>query len=94
MDIINITNGNENEERMVKIMGGKVIETDSEKLIRTGMQQGIQQGQIHTIIELGREDGLNDEVILNRLKNKGGLSLKEAKMCMETYEERMKSLFY
>jgi hypothetical protein len=46
------------------------------------------------IIELGREDGLEDEVILNRLKNKGGLSLKEAKMCMETYEERMKSLFY
>ena len=43
MDIINITNGNENEERMVKIMGGKVIETEYEKLIRKGMQQGIQK---------------------------------------------------
>ncbi len=79
--ITHITNGNENEERLVKIMGGRVIETESEKLIR--------QGQIRMIIELGREDGLEDEVILNRLKKKAGLSLEEAKACMETYGEQM-----
>ena len=32
--ITHITNGNQNEERLVNIMGGTVIETESEKLIR------------------------------------------------------------
>ena len=38
--ITHITNGNKNEERLVNIMGGTVIETESEKLISQGMRQG------------------------------------------------------
>ena len=91
--ITHITNGNENEERLVNIMGGTVIETESEKLIRRGKQQGVQQGmrqgQIRMIIELGREDGLDEEVILKRLSSKIGLSPEEARECMETYGKQM-----
>lgn len=38
--ITHITNGNQNEERLVDIMGGIVIETESEKLIRQGKSVG------------------------------------------------------
>ena len=69
----------------MKIMGGTVIETESEKLIRRGKQQG----QIRMIIELGREDGLDEEVILKRLSSKIGLSPEEARECMETYGKQM-----
>jgi hypothetical protein len=37
--ITHITNGNKNEERLVNIMGGTVIETESEKLIRKGKEE-------------------------------------------------------
>ena len=37
--ITHITNGNQNEERLVNIMGGTVIETESEKLIRKGSEK-------------------------------------------------------
>lgn len=40
--ITHITNGNQNEERLVNIMGGTVIETESEKLIRKGSEAGEQ----------------------------------------------------
>jgi hypothetical protein len=38
--ITHITNGNKNEERLVNIMGGTVLETESEKLIRRGREEG------------------------------------------------------
>jgi hypothetical protein len=38
--ITQITNGNNNEKRLVHIMGGTVIETESEKLIRKGQMAG------------------------------------------------------
>ena len=43
--ITHITNGNQNEERLVSIMGGTVIETESERLIS--------QGKAQLLIELG-----------------------------------------
>ncbi len=39
-----ITNRNKNEERLVNVMGGRVIETESERLMRQGMEQGMRQG--------------------------------------------------
>ena len=39
--ITHITNGNEMEERLVKIMGGIVLETESERLLRVGREEGI-----------------------------------------------------
>ena len=56
--ITHITNGNKNEERLVNVMGGTIIETESEKWMRQGiqkgMQQGLQQGQVKMLIELGQ----------------------------------------
>ena len=79
--ITHITNGNKNEERLVNIMGGVIIETESERLMREGMYQG----KVQMIIELGQEDGLSDEAILSRLQDKIGLSLEDAKAYFEQY---------
>ena len=72
--ITHITNGNQNEERLVNIMGGTVIETESEKLIRKGSEAG----GAKQIIEMGQEFGLDDAAILERLQGKLGLSLEKA----------------
>ena len=68
--ITHITNGNENEERLVNIMGGTVIETESEKIVKRAKAQ--------MIIEIGQEDGLDDAMILKRLQEKIGVSLERA----------------
>ena len=62
-------------------MGGVIIETESERLMREGMYQG----KVQMIIELGQEDGLSDEAILSRLQDKIGLSLEDAKAYLEQY---------
>ena len=79
--ITHITNGNKNEERLVNIMGGTVIETESEKLIRKGREAG----KAEEIIEMGQEFGLDDAAILKRLQEKIGLSLETAAAYLEQY---------
>ena len=76
--ITHITDGNENEERLVSIMGGTVIETESERLIRKGKMEGKIEGKIETIIEMGQEDGLSEEIILKKLQDKVGLAPEKA----------------
>ncbi len=72
--ITHITNGNKNEERLVDIMGGVVIETESDKI------------KIRTIIEMGQEVGLADSEILKKLQDKIiGLPLKRAEAYLEQY---------
>lgn len=87
--IVHITNGNEYEEGLVNIMGGTVIETDSEKLINREISQGISlgmlQGQAKMIIELNQEAGIADEVILKQMKEKLSLSEKEATAFLKQY---------
>ena len=75
--ITHITNGNQNEERLVNIMGGTVIETESEKIIRNTKAQ--------MIIEMVQEVGLDDEAILKSLQEKVGLSLEKATAYLEQY---------
>ncbi|EOS27885.1 hypothetical protein C804_03870 [Lachnospiraceae bacterium A4] len=75
--ITHITNGNKNEERLVNIMGGTIIETESERVIK--------QSKAQMIVELGQEDGIEDNVILERLQNKAGLSLEKAKIYLATF---------
>lgn len=87
--ITHITDGNKNEERLVNIMGGTVIETESEKLIRIGKTQGMQQGRIQMLIELGHENGLEDAVILRKLQDKAGLSMEQAAACLEQYGKNL-----
>ncbi|MEY8392924.1 hypothetical protein AALA98_16535 [Lachnospiraceae bacterium 45-W7] len=83
--ITHITNGNKNEERLVNVMGGTVVETESEKLVRRGIRQGIYQGKTQMIIELGKEYGLGDAEILKSLQKKLGLSMEDAAACLEQY---------
>ena len=54
--ITHITNGNKNEERLVNVMGGTIIETESEKWMR--------RGQAKMIVELGQEDGLDRKSVV------------------------------
>ena len=83
--ITHITNGNKNEERLVNIMGGTIIETESEKLIRWGMCQG----RAEMIIEIGREDGLDDATILKRIQEKISCSLEEATAYLNQYGKQL-----
>lgn len=63
---------------MVNIMGGTVIETESDKI------------KIRTIIELGQEVGLEDSEILKKLKEKIiGLPLTRAKVYLAQYGKRL-----
>ena len=82
-------------------MGGTVIETESEKLIKKGMQQGIQQGmqqgiqqgiyqgKAQIIIEMGQEEGMDDATILKRLQDKVGLSVEQATVYLEKYGKQL-----
>ena len=99
--ITHITNGNENEERLVNIMGGTVIETESERLIRKGREagkaegkaEGIEagkaEGKAEELVEMGQEFGLDDAAILKRLQEKIGLSLEKAAAYLEQYGKQL-----
>lgn len=54
------------EGELSNIMGGAIIETKSERLIRLG--------KTRMIVVLGQEYGLNDEEILKQLQEKIGVS--------------------
>ena len=59
-------------------MGGTVIETESDKI------------KIRTIIEIGQEDGLDDETILKRLQEKIiGLPLNRAEAYLKQYGKQL-----
>ena len=87
--MIHITNGNKSEERLVNIMGGTVIETESEKLIRRGIEAGRAEGKAEEIIEMGQEFGLDDAAILKRLQERIGLSLETAVAYLEKYGKQL-----
>ena len=59
--ITHITDGNKSEERLVNVMGGTVIETESERLVRVGKEEGISIGKKEGI-SIGREDGMRSLV--------------------------------
>lgn len=83
--ITHIANGNESEERLVNIMGGTVIETESEKLIRKGRESG----KAEEIIEMGQEFGLDNAAILHRLQERVGLSPEAAAAYLEQYGKQL-----
>lgn len=65
--------------------GGTIIETESEKLIRQGISQGMRQGQAKMAIEIGQEDGLDEAAILRKLQDKIDMSAEEAEEYMKEY---------
>ena len=74
-------------------MGGIVIETESEKLIRKGREAGEIKGRVEgraeQIIEMGREFGLDDASILKRMQDKIGLSLEQATVYLEQFGKQL-----
>ena len=79
--ITHITNGNINEGRLVNIMGGTVIETESERLRR--------EGKMQMLIEMGQEEGLDDAVIIKRLQEKIGVSFETATAYLAQYGKQL-----
>lgn len=62
----------------MNIMGGTVIETESDKI------------KIQLIVELGQEDGLDDAAILKRLQEKIiGLPLNRAEAYLRQYGKQL-----
>ena len=70
-------------------MGGTVIETESERLIRKGRELGEIKGRAEQIIEMGREFGLDDASILKRMQDKIGLSLEQATVYLEQFGKQL-----
>ncbi len=60
--ITHIADGNKNEERLVQVMGGTIMETESERLLREGMEKGIKKG-----IEKGINHGQDRILTLNNI---------------------------
>lgn len=58
-----ITNGNHNEERLVNIMDGTVLELESERVTK--------QSKAQMIVELGQEYGLDDGEIMKQMQEWG-----------------------
>lgn len=91
--ITHITDGNQNEERLVHIMGGTIIETESEKLIRIGKAEGKaegkQEGKAQMLIEISLEEGLDHSVILEKLQDKIGMTFEQANAFLEQYGEQL-----
>lgn len=81
----------------MNIMGGTVIETESEKLIRKGRAEGRMEGRMEgkaegkaeEIIGMGQEFGLDDAAILKRLQEKIGISFEMATAYLERYGRRL-----
>ena len=77
--ITHITNGNRNEERLVNVMGGTVIETESERLRREGREQGIEQEKLDAAMRM-LEDG---NLTLEKIALYSGLSVEEVEKLTE-----------
>ena len=65
----------------VNVMGGTVIETESERLRK--------EGEAKMLIEMGREYGLDDATILKRMQDKIGLSLERANIYLNQYGKQL-----
>ena len=72
--ITHITDGNKSEERLVNVMGGTVIESESERLVRIGKEKGLSEG-ISIGEERGKENGIRSSV---ELCQEFGLSISDA----------------
>jgi ribosome-binding factor A len=76
-----------------ELMSGAMIQTEARKIRDegielgriAGVEQGRNEGKAQMLIEVSREDGLDDATILNRLQKKIGLSLEAATSYLEQY---------
>ena len=75
--ITHITDGNKSEERLVNVMGGTVIESESERLVRIGREGGREEG-IKSSVELCQEFGLSVTDAVKKLISKFCLTESES----------------
>lgn len=73
------------EERLVNVMGGTVIESESERLVRVGKEEGISEGisigeekGIRSLVESCQEFGLSVTDAVKKLISKFGLTESES----------------
>ena len=71
--ITHITDGNKSEERLVNVMGGTIIESESERLVRIGREYGEEKG-IRSLVESCQEFGLSISDAVDKLISKFGLT--------------------
>ena len=90
--ITHITDGNQVEERLVNVMGGIVLETESEKLIKLGeargKNEGISIGQekgIQSLVELCQELNLTFADAVQKLTGKFSLSEEDSQAKAKLY---------
>lgn len=88
--IKHITDGNESEERLVNIMGGTVIETESERLMRIAKDEGIEQGIAQETVIFAKELGWTDEQIVGRLRERLCITPEQAVEYLENVLEQFK----
>lgn len=50
-----LSSADRNEVKKVNVMGGTVIETESERLRREGICEGISQGEAKMLIKMGKK---------------------------------------
>ena len=76
------------KERLGDIMGGKVLELESDKLIKKGMERGREQGierGICVLIETYRENHFPEDKLKKQLMEKFELTETEALNYMKRY---------
>ena len=76
------------KEGIGDIMGGKVLELESDKLIKKGIEMGISQGiseGIQALVESYQEDGISKNKLEMRLMEKFNLTESEARNYIEKY---------
>jgi hypothetical protein len=75
--------------RLVNVMGGTVLETESERLIRIGRTEGENKGRTEGraagIIETLYEVGFSDIDIVEKLQTKLHISLQQAQEYLQMY---------
>lgn len=69
------------EERLVNVIGGVIIETESERLMK--------QGEAKMLIKLGQKGGLSDAAILDSLQEEMGVSSEKAKAYLEQFGKQL-----
>lgn len=70
------------------VMGGEVLETYADRMIAKGMEEGMEKGMergsIQTTIKMGREFGMPEEKLIERLMEEFALNREEAeRACAE-----------
>ena len=71
--ITHFTDGNEAEERLVNVMGGVVIETESERLIKLGESRAEEKG-IKSLVETCQKFGISRNDTAKQLSEQFGLT--------------------